>query len=219
MKDLNKVKDLTGKRFGKLVVIGIDDSSGRKTYWFCKCDCGNTKRVRSDSLQNGSIKSCGCLKKEQDEINLSSTKSKITKETRGYASGNTRLYEIWQGMKRRCYNDTDARYCRYGGRGITVCDEWRNDFGSFHDWALENGYNDELTIDRIDNNGNYEPNNCRWSTMSEQCRNRSTNINIKIGNATKTLAEWCKIFDVPYSRVSARYHRDNYKNVFDLFNG
>ena len=130
----------------------------------------------------------------------------------------TRIYETWQDMKRRCYNKQNARYDRYGGRGITVCDEWLNNFQSFYDWAISNGYSDDLTIDRIDNDGNYEPSNCRWSTAKEQCNNRGSNINITIGNATKSLMCWCEIFNVDYKKVYARYKRNGYEGIDRLFN-
>ena len=202
--------DLTGKKFGKLEVIGVHDTVGRKTYYVCQCDCGNVKVVRSDSLISGATKSCGCIKKEQGKTNL-------TANHRHKMSG-TRIYETWQDMKRRCYNKQNARYDRYGGRGIKVCEEWLNDFQSFYDWAINNGYSDDLTIDRIDNDGNYEPSNCRWSTVKEQCNNRSSNINITIGNATKSLMSWCEIFNVDYKKVHARYHRNGYESIDRLFN-
>ena len=202
--------DLTGKKFGKLEVIGVHDTGSRKTYYVCQCDCGNIKVVRADSLISGATKSCGCIKKEQDKINL-------TANNKHKMSG-TRIYETWQDMKRRCYNKQSARYDRYGGRGITVCDEWLNNFQSFYDWAISNGYSDDLTIDRIDNDGNYEPSNCRWSTAKEQCNNRGSNINITIGNATKSLMCWCEIFNVDYKKVYARYKRNGYEGIDRLFN-
>ena len=202
--------DLTGKKFGKLEVIGVHDTGSRKTYYVCQCDCGNVKVVRADSLISGATKSCGCIKKEQDKTNL-------TANHRHKMSG-TRIYETWQDMKRRCYNKQNARYDRYGGRGIKVCDEWLNDFQSFYDWAINNGYSDDLTIDRIDNDGNYEPSNCRWSTAKEQCNNRGSNINITIGNATKSLMCWCEIFNVDYKKVYARYKRNGYEGIDRLFN-
>ena len=202
--------DLTGKKFGKLEVIGVHDTGSRKTYYVCQCDCGNVKVVRSDSLISGATKSCGCIKKEQGKTNL-------TANHRHKMSG-TRIYETWQDMKRRCYNKQNARYDRYGGRGIKVCEEWLNDFQSFYDWAISNGYSDDLTIDRIDNDGNYEPSNCRWSTVKEQCNNRSSNINITIGNATKSLMSWCEIFNVDYKKVHARYQRNGYEDIDRLFN-
>ena len=130
----------------------------------------------------------------------------------------TRIYETWQDMKRRCYNKQNVRYNRYGGRGIKVCEEWLNNFQSFYDWAISNGYSDDLTIDRIDNDGNYEPSNCRWSTVKEQCNNRSSNINITIGNATKSLMSWCEIFNVDYKKVHSRYQRNGYESIDRLFN-
>lgn len=209
MKSKHRVKDLTGKRFGNLQVIGLSDTDTRKTYWVCQCDCGNIKTVRSDSLQSGAIKSCGCLKKKQDKTNL--------KAKHSHKMSGTRLYEIWQGMKGRCYNVHNARYSRYGGRGISVCDEWVHDFTAFYEWAKSSGYRDDLTIDRIDNNGNYEPENCRWATQEQQARNRTTNINITIGNATKTLTEWCGIFKVDYKKTVARLHR-GHCSIDELFN-
>lgn len=210
MKDKSKVHDLTGQKFGLLTVIGLAETDTRKTYWVCKCDCGNMKTVRSDSLLCGAIKSCGCIKRKQDEVNL-------TKNHRHKMSG-TRIYSEWQGMKGRCYNKGSARYADWGGRGIEVCEQWRNSFESFYIWAMANGYQDNLTIDRIDNNGNYCPENCRWVGQQEQCRNRRSNINITIGNSTRTLMEWCEIFQVDYTNVNARYHRNKNATIDYLFN-
>ncbi len=210
MKDKSKVHDLTGQKFGLLTVIGLAETDTRKTYWVCKCDCGNMKTVRSDSLLCGAIKSCGCIKRKQDEVNL-------TKNHRHKMSG-TRIYSEWQGMKGRCYNKGSARYADWGGRGIEVCEQWRNSFESFYTWAMANGYQDNLTIDRIDNNGNYCPENCRWVGQQEQCRNRRSNINITIGNSTRTLMEWCEIFQVDYTNVNARYHRNKNATIDYLFN-
>lgn len=210
MKDKSKVHDLTGQKFGLLTVIGLAETDTRKTYWVCKCDCGNMKTVRSDSLLCGAIKSCGCIKRKQDEVNLA-------KNHRHKMSG-TRIYSEWQGMKSRCYNKGSARYADWGGRGIEVCEQWRNSFESFYTWAMANGYQDNLTIDRIDNNGNYCPENCRWVGQQEQCRNRRSNINITIGNSTRTLMEWCEIFQVDYTNVNARYHRNKNATIDYLFN-
>lgn len=215
-KNINRVKDLTGKRFGRLTVIGIDDRDTRKTFWNCVCDCGNIKAVRSDSLQSGRILSCGCLKKEQDRKNLVNEEMKKVKEFGGKFA-HLRIHETWAGMKSRCMNPNDIRYSDYGGRGITVCDEWENDFFAFYKWAMANGYSDDLTIDRIDNEKGYSPDNCRWASVQDQARNRRSNINITIGNATKTLTEWCEIFEMPYSRVYARYTRNESITLDDLF--
>ena len=218
MKEIKNVKNLTGQQFGRLTVIGLEPANSRKTYWICQCDCGNIKVVRSDSLQNGSVRSCGCLKREQNSINLNKSEAKKKYYATGYKVGGTRLYNIWQNMKSRCYREKDTRYHRYGGRGIIVCDEWKNDFIAFHNWAMNNGYQEELTIDRIDIDGNYEPSNCRWATIKEQCNNRSTNILITIGNSTRNLTEWCDIFNVDYKKVHARYVRRESIGVDELFN-
>lgn len=210
MKNLNRTHNLIGERFGKLTVIGLDDKGTRKTYWVCQCDCGNIKSIRSDALVSNITKSCGCLKKEQDKVNLTANHS--------HKQSRTRLYTIWQGMKDRCCNPHNVRYERYGGRGIKVCDEWKNGFQNFYNWAIENGYSENLTIDRIDNDGDYSPRNCRWANLKEQSRNRSTNINITIGNATKTLTEWCEIFKLDYNTIEARYKRNGFIGINELFN-
>ena len=204
------INDLTGKRFGNLVAIGLDTSSDRRTKFICVCDCGNVKSIRSDALLSGATISCGCVKKKQDAINLAKHHS--------HKMSDTRIYSIWQGMKGRCFNGNDARYSSYGGRGISVCDEWKNDFTVFYNWAIDNGYSDSLTIERINNDGNYEPSNCRWATNTEQCNNRRTNIKIKIGNSERSLKEWCDIFELDYKTINARYHRNEFNGIDDLFN-
>lgn len=218
MKNSIQIKDLTGEKFGRLTVIGIQPTETRKTYWICQCDCGNLKVVRSDSLQAGRIRSCGCLKKEQDKINLALSESKKKYAGTGIKVVGSRLYGVWQNMKTRCYNPHNAKYHRYGGRGIRVCDEWKDNYIAFHEWAITHGYSDELTIDRIDNDGDYTPDNCRWTTVKEQCRNRSTNINITIGKSTRTLMKWCEIFNLDYGTISARYQRNGFISIDRLFN-
>lgn len=215
MKRINAVHDLTGQRFGRLEVIEIDNrpqkSKHHRTYWICKCDCGNYTVSRSDGLLSGAKKSCGCLKAEISALNVS--------KNHKHKQSGTRLYCIWQGMKERCYNQNSASYERYGKRGITVCDEWITDFSTFCKWAKDNGYEESLTLDRINNDGNYSPENCRWADAKTQCNNRRTNINITIGNATKTLKEWCEIFKLDYKKVSARYHRNERISIETLFMG
>lgn len=206
---MKKVKnDLTGQRFGRLKVIGVDDRNTRKTYFLCECDCGTVKSIRSDGLLSGAVKSCGCLKREQDEINLDRTTHNMS---------STRLYQIWQGMRGRCYNKHDPRYERYGGRGITICDEWQ-EFSRFYDWSVNNGYQKNLTIDRINNEEGYRPDNCRWATNETQANNRESNIKITIGNATRTLTQWCEIFQVDYRTTLSRYNRNGFLSIDDLFN-
>lgn len=159
--------DLTGKRFGRLLVIKkIDDKEG--DYWHCRCDCGVEKDIIGRSLRKGVTQSCGC--RQHDIVRTRNTT---------HGETNTRLNRIWRGMKTRCYNKNRKEYERYGGRGITVCDEWLHDFEAFRDWALSHGYRDDLSIDRIDNDNGYSPTNCRWATMKEQSNNRATRKDAK----------------------------------------
>lgn len=196
----NGFNNLTGERYGRLIVIGLSSKkSGRKSYWVCKCDCGNTLAVRSDMLKSGNTRSCGCLKREQDKINLS-------KFHKGYHTPN-RLYNTWVSMKGRCLNPNDTNYYRYGGRGIKIYPDWVHNYGEFRDWAFSNGYKKHLTIDRIDNNGNYEPNNCRWVTMKVQCNNRRSNLNVFWNGETHTLMEWSEIYSINYGTLRDRYCR------------
>lgn len=159
---MGKLIDLTGQRFGRLTVIErVGTSKNGNALWDCKCDCGNTAVVRGASLKNGITRSCGCLIAE-------STKNRNTT----HCLSKTRLYRIWANMKDRCLNSNTREYPYYGGRGITVCDEWKNDFQAFYNWAMANSYQDHLSIDRIDNDKGYTPDNCRWATHSEQMYNR-----------------------------------------------
>jgi hypothetical protein len=154
--------DLTNKRFGRLFVICLKEK-GKSKYWECSCDCGNVISVTTTHLITGHTVSCGC-------------KSRENRERRNYKHGlcikSRRLYGIYHAMLNRCLNPLNAQYKHYGGRGITVCKEWKDDIQSFFDWAFSNGYNDSLSIDRIDSDGNYEPSNCRWATAKEQANNK-----------------------------------------------
>ena len=197
--------DLSGKRFGKLLVEKIDHKEKKnnttRIYWKCLCDCGKTHIVRSDSLTSGSVKSCGCLYKEKEGSVKNLSRS--------------RLYKIHDKIIQRCYNKNNNRFKDYGGRGITVYNEWKNDFLCFYNWALENGYKDNLTIDRIDVNGNYEPKNCRWISNYEQQRNKRTNVFIEIDGKTMCVKDWCKKINKEYRNLWNISKKDglSYKEV------
>lgn len=161
--------DLVGDRYGRLVVVEFDRLQNRKTYWKCVCDCGLTVVATGNNLRSGNTKSCGCLQREKAaEIGKSNIRHGNSHANR------TRLYTIWCGMRQRCSNPKRDAYNLYGGKGVKVCEEWQ-EFESFKKWALSNGYTDELSIDRIDSNGNYEPNNCRWITRSENTARANKN--------------------------------------------
>lgn len=167
--------DLTGMRFGRwLVIERASNPKGTRAVWLCKCDCGNTNIVTGKDLRSGRTKSCGCLRVK-------------------HGCEKTKLYNVWHNMKSRCYNPTSAPFKDYGGRGITVCEEWRNDFIPFRDWSFSNGYAEGLSLDRIDNDGPYSPENCRWVSMKEQCNNRRNNHFLNYNGETHTLASWAEL--------------------------
>lgn len=175
-----RIIDLTGQRFGRLVVEGFAGADkNRNRCWSCKCDCGKITTVSTSHLKSGWTKSCGCLQRE------TASEKHIKHGGRG-----TRLYSIWKGMIGRTENENHTDFRHYGGRGVAVCDEWRHDFHRFYEWAVTHGYRENLTIDRIDVNGDYCPENCRWVTMKKQNNNKRNNMKISYNGETLTLAEW-----------------------------
>ena len=158
--------DLTGQRFGRLVVIKRSENIGRYTAWLCECDCGKEVVVKATYLRSGGTKSCGCLWLENH-----------LKRRKTHGDSKARLYHVWTSIKDRCNNKNNSRYASYGGRGIRICEEWNKSYERFKEWAIQAGYDEnakfgKCTIDRIDNDGDYEPSNCRWADMSTQRRNQ-----------------------------------------------
>lgn len=194
-----RIDNLKNKKFGKLTVIKMHEDKSKGIKWVCKCDCGNETIVYSNFLKSGHTKSCGCLQKEV-----------VSNIFRTHNLSKTKLYKRWEDMKNRCYTKTQTMYKYYGDRGIKVCDEWldkENGFINFYNWAIQNGYQDNLTIDRIDVNGNYEPSNCRWVTMEQQANNKRNSCYITYNNETHTASEWGRILKIPYKLIHARYSK------------
>lgn len=201
-------EEYIGKVYGRLTVLsyGDRDRSGQRLA-NCVCDCGNKVTVPFTRLERTTnhVRSCGCLSK--DVLDTYRVKHDLSK---------TRLYNIFSGMKGRCYNKKLKSYKNYGGRGITICDAWLRDFKTFYDWANDNGYADDLTIDRIDVEGNYEPSNCRWLPLSEQQNNKTDNLNITYKGKTQTLMQWSKELGINYNTLRNRLHRSKY-SIEDAF--
>ena len=193
---MGKFVDISGKRFGRLVAIsGNERDKFYNAIWTCKCDCGKVVKVVLQSLKDGKTKSCGCLNREKmGKSNLIHGKSK------------TRIYHIWRDMRERCTKPSKFGYEYYGGRGIKVCEEWlgSNNFMNFYEWSMANGYSEELTIDRIDVNGNYCPENCRWVDLKTQSNNRGDNKFICYNGQTKTLAQWSELLNMSYFALTNR---------------
>lgn len=187
---------MTGQVFGKLTVVEFDFvDKYRQAHWLCKCECGNLKSINGKALRCGDTRSCGCINLERIK-----TMSTIKHNCHG-----TRLYKAWANMKTRCLNPNASGYTNYGGRGISVCNEWQ-EFVNFKNWALLAGYKDNLSIDRIDVNGNYEPSNCRWVSMKTQANNKTTSHFITFKNETKTLSQWADVLGVKADTLKRRIY-------------
>lgn len=192
------VTNIAGMRFGRLIALERSHNPSRSSYWCCRCDCGKTTIVRGSNLRRGKTKSCGCLHNELSSLRLSNQNCK-------HGESQTRLYGIWCDMKKRCNNPNHWAYSRYGGRGIDFDLVWET-FEPFKIWAEGNGYADNLTLDREDNDGPYSPTNCRWVTRKTQSRNRTTNILYEYCGEKLTLAEWAERYGFSYSTLYGRIH-------------
>ena len=204
---MGRFKDLTGQKFNRLTVIQYLS----KSKWQCKCDCGNIVEVQGGHLKNGHTKSCGCYNNE-------CRSSRMIQQHFIHGKSNTKIYKVLKEIKYRCYSKNHRLYKYYGARGIVVCDEWKRDFEAFYNWAMDNGYKEGLTIDRIDANGNYEPSNCRWITNEEQQRNKRSNRYITCKGETKLLIDWCRELNLNYKQVWRRIYKHNWpvEQAFEL---
>lgn len=189
-----RIKDYTMTKLKYCQVLYYIHEKGKNSKWLCLCNCGNLFVTTACSIRDRENLSCGCMIGKSHEKH-------------GYIKLNQRLYKIHNAMVERCYNVNHKQYKHYGGRGIAVCNEWRNDFMNFYEWAMNNGYKEELTIDRVDVNGNYEPTNCRWATAKQQGRNRRTCRYFTINDETHNLSEWCEILNLNYKRVYNRLYK------------
>lgn len=207
------VQDMIGKRYGKLVVLNFDHygytkRGYKKSYVKCRCDCGNEKVILAYSLTRGLTISCGCAHTDIARKNFTT-----------HGKSNTRIYHIYKDMLRRCNDASRKGFERYGGRGIKVCPEWdcKDGFDAFYKWSMKNGYADNLSIDRMDNDKGYSPDNCRWTTSEIQANNSSWNSHITYNGQTHTYAEWAKIYNIKYSVFIYRITHDwNFEEAIGL---
>lgn len=202
MKGSNRVpeRSLIGMRFGRLTVIDFDHTDKYGAYhWLCRCDCDENSlvSVRQWNLTSGDTRSCGCYQKE-----------KARESSIKHGRSSHPLHHTWRGMHQRCTNNHNRHWDRYGGRGISVCDEWDN-FENFYNWSIKNGYKHGLTLDRKDNNGDYCPENCRWADQFTQANNRSTTRRIEYAGETYSIMEWSKIFGIKYTTLYMRIRAGN----------
>jgi len=190
-----------GKKYNRLTVVGFErKASGSRTtcwYWRVRCDCGNERIAAPLKVLTGKTKSCGCMKVER-------MKTYTEKYRTTHGGRHERLYRIWRGMKSRCHDQNNKDYVNYGARGIVVCDEWKNDYAAFRAWAYENGYADNLTIERKDYNSDYCPDNCTWIPLEDQAKNRRGNVVVEYDGKTWILSELCDEKGLPYGTIHHR---------------
>ena len=205
---MSKVIEMAGQHYGKLTVMSREPNSIQgKAMWLCSCECGNIKVASRSDIISGKVVSCGCFRAE------TASRQGLLNATHGGC--NTRLYRIWCGMKQRTSYKKSKAYKNYGDRGVSVCSEWASEYATFEKWALANGYTNRLTIDRIDNNGNYTPDNCKWSTYKQQENNRRNNRKITVAGETHTVSEWSEISEI--SGATLCYRLNNGWPKEDLF--
>lgn len=188
---MSRLIDITGERYSRLLVLERAENTERgQAVWKCLCDCGNITYVRGGNLKSGAVKSCGCLLKDNAH--------------RTHGLSHTKIYGLWGNIKRRCYCPTISCYKYYGGRGIKMCDEWRDSFDAFYEWVKATRFDDSLTIERIDPNGDYCPENCTWANMTEQANNKRNNDFYTHNGETKSLTQWCYSLGLDYWLVRNR---------------
>lgn len=193
---MSKLIDLSGQRFGRLTVVARAENIGKQTAWLCKCDCGQSVVVMGLNLKRSNTRSCGCLWKDK----VPQTNMEIN--TR-HGESHTKLHRAWCNMRYRCFNTRCKDYGNYGGRGITICDEWRK-YEAFRDWSLDNGFEEGRSLDRIDVNGNYCPNNCRWVSEKVQQNNKRNNRYLTFNGVTHTVQEWSDITGIGWTTIAGR---------------
>ena len=191
-----KLVNLVGKKYGRLLVIEKADSLNGNTRWLCECDCGNKRIVHGTSLKTGNTTSCGCYKTENAKRLYSSVRQ-----------NDKHLYGVWNGIKQRCRNVNNKSYNNYGGRGIDIIDEWADNYEAFYNWAIKNGYKRGMEIDRIDNNGNYCEENCRFVTKETQANNKRNVKLYTINGVTKSLPQWCREYGKDYFLIRQRVYK------------
>lgn len=190
-------QSVLGEKYGRLTLTRFIERRGNNLYFECDCECGNKKIASYSNIKCGNVRSCGCWQRE----------SRIITHTT-HRKENLKLYKVYDGMKQRCCNPNNISYKNYGGRGITVCDEWlgKHGFDTFFEWANKNGYKEGLSIDRIDNNKGYSPSNCKWATLYEQGANKRNNIVITYHGETHIISEWARIYGIKSGTIRKRYH-------------
>lgn len=197
-------KNLTSQIFGYLKVVSIDEerTTSNRTYWKCVCVCGKTRSFQTCQLTSGRVTSCGCKNPRTQRLITLTQK---------------RIYTIYNSMLARCNNPKSISYKYYGAKGITVCNEWENSFKAFVEWSVSNGYNDTLSIDRIDNSKGYCPSNCRWIPLCEQAQNKTTTVKYTHNGETHNLKEWCNILNFNYVLAKSRRKEAKRKNIEPTF--